>query len=222
MTLIICSLLFIAAMANARNLRVIADSPKVLIRSAPPIPHYRSAVHDVFVKPYNRDGGRYRFDPFSHQEPKAAIAKLTGNAGVEGVIRIEQSLPPSGPIRIFGNITGLRPGPHGFHIHQKGDITGGCGSTGSHYNPAKLDHGAKESYARHVGDLGNIIADQNGVAHIDTIDDIASLTGHYNILGRAFVVHEKEDDLGRGGDDGSRKTGNAGGRLACGVIGLVE
>jgi Cu-Zn family superoxide dismutase len=81
-------------------------------------------------------------------------------------------------------------------------------------------HGGKNDTERHVGDLGNIEADATGVANIDFTDSIISLRGPHNIIGRALVVHNGTDDLGRGGTDESRKTGSAGGRYACGVIGI--
>lgn len=73
---------------------------------------------------------------------------------------------------------------------------------------------------RHVGDLGNIIANHEGIASINLIDKVIDLEGPHNIIGRAVVVHEKEDDLGKGGHPDSLTTGNAGGRVACGVIGI--
>lgn len=59
-------------------------------------------------------------------------------------------------------IEGITPGLHGFHIHEKGDLSGGCKSAGGHYNPFGMTHGSRESEERHVGDLGNIEADENG------------------------------------------------------------
>lgn len=76
---------------------------------------------------------------------------------------------------------------------------------------------------RHVGDLGNVKADSDGTVRVKIVDTILSLNGENSILGRAVVVHEGEDDLGKGTGDleaGSKKTGNAGGRMACGVIGI--
>ena len=76
---------------------------------------------------------------------------------------------------------------------------------------------------RHVGDLGNVNADENGRVSVKIVDTFLSLSGENNILGRAVVIHEGEDDLGKGKGElqaGSMKTGNAGGRLACGVIGI--
>jgi len=83
-------------------------------------------------------------------------------------------------------------------------------------------HGAPDGDKRHHGDLGNIVADNQNTAVINISDTVIQLTGPNSIVGRAFVVHEKEDDLGLGGDDGSTKTGNAGSRLACGIVFIVQ
>ncbi|XP_071193450.1 superoxide dismutase [Cu-Zn]-like [Salvelinus alpinus] len=76
--------------------------------------------------------------------------------------------------------------------------------------------------ARHVGDLGNVTAGADSVAKINIQDKILTLTGPYSIIGRTMVIHEKADDLGKGGNEESLKTGNAGGRQACGVIGITQ
>uniref|UniRef100_A0A1B0DD22 Superoxide dismutase [Cu-Zn] n=1 Tax=Phlebotomus papatasi TaxID=29031 RepID=A0A1B0DD22_PHLPP len=86
----------------------------------------------------------------------------------------------------------------------------------------KLHHGAPNDEIRHRGDLGNVQADQNGRAFTSFSDHVISLNGLNSVIGRAVVVHEAEDDLGRGNNADSRKTGNAGGRLACGVIGVAS
>jgi len=83
----------------------------------------------------------------------------------------------------------------------------------------QIRHGAPEDTYRHVGDLGNIYAGNDGVAIIDVQDSHLSLNGLNSIIGRGVVIHAGKDDLGKGGDEGSLKTGNAGGRVACAVIG---
>jgi Cu-Zn family superoxide dismutase len=82
-------------------------------------------------------------------------------------------------------------------------------------------HGAPNDTERHVGDLGNIEAGNNGVATVNITDSVISLHGGHSIIGRALVVHNGTDDLGRAGTDESKKTGTAGSRVACGVIGIL-
>lgn len=85
----------------------------------------------------------------------------------------------------------------------------------------QVKHGAPEETVRHVGDLGNIKANAEGVAQINITDTMISLSGPNSILGRAFVVHSQEDDLGKGNSTVSQETGNAGDRWACGVVGIL-
>ncbi|PSO83339.1 MAG: superoxide dismutase family protein [Cyanobacteria bacterium QS_4_48_99] len=141
------------------------------------------------------------------------------NSGVSGVVRFSQDSENS-PTSIEAEVTGLTPGKHGFHVHEFGDITEGCTSAGSHFNPFGKTHAGPNDENRHVGDLGNVEANSDGVAKLKTQDNMIKLTGPNTVIGRTMVVHVGEDDLGRGGDDESLKTGNAGGRLACGVIGV--
>ncbi len=96
-----------------------------------------------------------------------------------------------------------------------------AGRCGPHFNPAGKKHGGPRDAERHAGDLGNITADARGVATIDIVDRQIALQGPNSIVGRAMVVHAVADDLGRGGNEESTKTGNAGARLACGVVALA-
>jgi len=147
-----------------------------------------------------------------------------GNPGISGSAVLEQK-GSNGPVTITGEITGLPPfSTHGFHVHETGDVRGTrpCDSTGGHFNPFNKDHGAPTDANRHVGDLGNIVADSSGKASINIEDKLISLNGKKtNIIGRAFVLHANPDDLGRGGSPMSKTTGNAGARIACGVIGVL-
>lgn len=148
-----------------------------------------------------------------------AVAVLKGNSSVEGVVTLTQE--NDGPTTVKVKVSGLTPGLHGFHLHEYGDTTNGCISTGAHFNPNGLTHGAPEDEIRHAGDLGNIVANEDGVAEATIVDKQIPLSGPTSVVGRAFVVHELEDDLGKGGHELSLSTGNAGGRLACGVVGLT-
>lgn len=82
----------------------------------------------------------------------------------------------------------MTPGQHGFHVHEFGDNTNGCTSAGPHYNPHNKEHGAPEDANRHVGDLGNVQADANGVAKINIQDAQITLNGQQSIIGRSLVV----------------------------------
>lgn len=95
-------------------------------------------------------------------------------------------------------------------------------SAGPHFNPHGKEHGAPTYENRHAGDLGNVVANDAGSAKIDISDKQISLSGSLSILGRTVVVHADVDDLGDGGHELSKSTGNAGARLACGVIGICK
>ena len=125
-----------------------------------------------------------------------------------------------GGLTLNGTIQGLTPGLHGFHIHQFGELGQLCAAAGPHLNPHGKTHGAPDSRERHVGDLGNVQADANGVVNVQIRDNVLALEGVNSLIGRGLVVHEKADDMGRGGNEESKKTGNAGKRVGCGVVGV--
>jgi Cu/Zn superoxide dismutase len=150
------------------------------------------------------------------EEVVKAIAQLEHTVDdVQGFVKFKQK--PGQPTIIKGIVKGLTPGKHGFHIHEFGDLSDGCASAGGHYNPDGVDHGSLDK--GHVGDLGNVVADQSGTARFQIKAERVVLS---DIVGRAIVIHADEDDLGRGGDEESLKTGNAGDRVGCGVIRLRE
>uniref|UniRef100_F1CYZ4 Superoxide dismutase [Cu-Zn] n=1 Tax=Haberlea rhodopensis TaxID=121481 RepID=F1CYZ4_9LAMI len=152
-----------------------------------------------------------------------AVAIISGtNNNVKGFVHFSQHTAAGGGggTHVKGRIMGLTPGLHAFHIHALGDTTNGCISTGPHFNPLKKNHGSPTDEERHAGDLGNIVAGSDGVAEISISDKQIPLTGEYSILGRAVVVHADPDDLGRGGHELSKTTGNAGARVGCGIVGL--
>ncbi|XP_021738292.1 superoxide dismutase [Cu-Zn] 2-like isoform X2 [Chenopodium quinoa] len=125
------------------------------------------------------------------------VAVISGaNNTINGSLHFIQT--SNGITHVKGRIAGLTPGLHGFHIHSLGDTTNGCNSTGPHFNPLKKDHGAPFDSERHAGDLGNIVANSDGVAEVSIIDSQIPLSGQHSILGRAVVVHADPDDLGRG------------------------
>jgi len=149
-----------------------------------------------------------------------AVCVLKGEV-VNGTIYFEQE--GEGPVTVSGEVQGLTDGDHGFHVHQFGDNTNGCTSAGPHFNPHGALHGAPEDGKgnRHAGDLGNIQA-EGGTSKVNIVDSLITLTGEESIIGRTVVVHADVDDLGQGGHELSKTTGNAGARSACGVIGIAK
>lgn len=124
--------------------------------------------------------------------------------------------------RITGELFNLSPGLHGFHVHELGDLSDNCAGAGGHYNPFGRNHGAPYDEDRHVGDLGNIEFGELLEAEVSIQDHLVKLGGDTSVIGRAIVVHEGTDDLGRGGYEDSLTTGHAGPRAACCLIEAAE
>ena len=145
--------------------------------------------------------------------PKMGVAGLSPTKGnkARGTIVLRET---DDGLHITGKVTGLTPGLHGFHIHEYGDVrTPDASAAGGHYNPTGVAHGGPQDEEHHAGDLGNIKADEDGVARVDIQAPWLKL--HF-ILGRSIVVHAGEDDLK------SQPSGDAGARVAIGVIGIAE
>jgi superoxide dismutase, Cu-Zn family len=156
-----------------------------------------------------------------------AISFLSVNARAQGTKLIAKLNPASGS-QVTGTVTftaagdgaqavldiiGLKPGKHGFHIHDKGDCSDPkANSAGAHFNPTHSHHGGPDTAERHAGDFGNIEADASGKVHVELKMKGLKLSGADSIVGKSVIVHEKEDDLK------TDPTGNSGDRVACGVI----
>lgn len=129
-------------------------------------------------------------------------------------------------LHIKYKIQNLPKGYHGFHIHQFGDLTLGCKTAGPHFNTYKKNiHGGPKSKIKHNGDLGNIYnmkPSTSGTKIVSSNVLNLNLKNKNSIIGRSIIVHKDRDDLGKGNNLESLKTGNAGARLACGVIGISK
>ena len=153
-----------------------------------------------------------------HAGPNTAVCVLIPTSGsrVNGTLKFVET---DGKVTISGTIRNLTPGKHGFHIHEFGDISDldKGKSTGGHFAPGGHDHGKPSDDAanRHVGDLGNIEAGPDGVAQVNITDSIVDLHGENSIIGRGVVVHAEEDKF-------TQPTGDAGGRVAIGTIGVAK
>ncbi|GKT62661.1 superoxide dismutase [Colletotrichum tofieldiae] len=153
-------------------------------------------------------------------KPGMFFAVVRGDSKVTGSVVFEQE-SESAPTKITWDITGNDANAkRGMHIHTFGDNTNGCTSAGPHFNPHNKGHGAPEDEDRHVGDLGNIETDAQGNSKGTVTDKHVKLIGPESVIGRTVVVHGGTDDLGKGQNEESKKTGNAGPRPACGVIGI--
>ena len=145
------------------------------------------------------------------------------NEGIRGTVKFSEDVKNS-RVKIDLNISGLIPNSlHGFHVHEAGDLSDKCTSACAHFNPYGNTHGCPGMSNRHVGDLGNIKTNSKGDAKYTFYDNMIKLRGtKCNIIGRGLIIHEDEDDCGEGGDAESLKTGNAGKRIACAVIGYAK
>lgn len=153
-------------------------------------------------------------EAFAEVERAICVLHPTEGNKVSGTVTFTRD---GNTVKVEADIEGLTPGLHGFHIHENGDCSAADGtSAGGHFNPDGSDHGGPDDQERHVGDLGNIEAGEDGRGRLELTDSLITFTGANSIIGRAVVVHANEDDLT------SQPTGDAGGRVACGVIGVAK
>src|ERR1700736_4285739 len=159
------------------------------------------------------------------------IATSLGNVAAQDVAKAVATLKPASGSQVTGTVTftksddgvqvvadveNLKPGKHGFHIHEKGDCSAAdASSAGAHFNPTHKHHDGPVGPDHHTGDLGNLEADASGKAHLDWKGKL-SLSGKDSIIGKSVVVHEKEDDLK------TDPSGNSGARIACGAINAAD
>ncbi len=155
--------------------------------------------------------------------PPTAIAVVSATSGntVSGWVLFER-LDDEGNFSISAEISGLEPNStHGFHIHEFGDQSKSDGtSAGGHYNPEGFDHALPGDpdvhHHRHAGDLGNLTADDQGVARFEGRFETFTINDGWNpILGRSIIIHALADN-------GGQPTGNAGARIGIGVIGIAN
>ena len=145
------------------------------------------------------------------QRASVQLQPTKGNKA-SGTVNFHQR---AGKVRVVADVSGLVPGrEHGFHIHEAGDCSSGDGmSAKGHFNPHMKPHGHHGGAERHAGDLPSLKADEKGNAKLEQdVDIITVAPGPAGIVGRGVIVHADPDDYK------TQPTGNAGARLACGVI----
>ena len=151
--------------------------------------------------------------PMAHAAEAVALIKGTSpDSKITGEAKFEET---EGGLKITVTVNNAPPGEHGIHIHENGDCGNLGNAAGSHFNPDKVTHGylPADGFAKaHAGDLGNIEISQEGKGKLETFVPGLTLTeSKYAVAGKAVILHEKEDNFGQ-------PTGNAGSRIACGVI----
>lgn len=151
-----------------------------------------------------------------------AIAVFQGT--INGTVKF---IEVNNMVNIIIDLKGLNKNSlHGFHVHECGDLTDGCNSACAHFNPFNTTHGCPGMKERHVGDLGNLRTDLFGNSKYMMSDNMIKLSGdNSNIIGRMLIIHQDPDDCGQGiGElrEESLKTGNAGKRIACAIIGYAK
>ena len=143
-------------------------------------------------------------------EAKATIESKSGST-VTGWAKFREE---AGGVKVVVHVEKAPPGTHGLHIHEKGDCSDPeAKSAGGHFNPTAADHAGPMDEKHHAGDLGNIEVKADGTGHLEITSKMLTVAeGPNSVVGRSVVFHEKADDLK------TQPTGNAGGRLGCGVI----
>ncbi|MCK6406870.1 MAG: superoxide dismutase family protein [Rhodocyclaceae bacterium] len=141
---------------------------------------------------------------------EAVLAPTKGNA-VQGKVTFREE---EGKVLVTASVSGLTPGAHGFHIHEKGDCSApDATSAGGHFNPHGKPHGHPGHGEHHAGDMPELVADASGNASLSaSLSGITIGGGAANIIGRGVIVHAAPDDFK------TQPTGNSGARVACGVI----
>lgn len=143
-----------------------------------------------------------------------AVVHPLGDSKVKGTVTFTQQ---DGGVEVVAELTGLATGEHGFHIHEFGDCSMADGvCAGAHFNPAGAPHAGPDDAKRHVGDLGNIKADESGRAMYKRVDKLLALNGPNSIIGRSVIVHAGRDDLT------TQPSGDAGARVGCGAVGIAD
>jgi Cu-Zn family superoxide dismutase len=143
------------------------------------------------------------------------LAPSAAGSTAQGMVHFQQNA--DGSVEVQADLTGVPAGTHGFHVHDKGDCGDSGNAAGGHYNPTSMPHGAPDATSHHAGDFGNVTADANGDVHARfTTRAITVADGPTSVVGHAVILHANADDLT------TQPTGNAGARIACGVVTLHE
>jgi Cu-Zn family superoxide dismutase len=140
----------------------------------------------------------------------AALQPISGSTA-NGAVHFQELA--DGSVQVDVDLKGVPAGVHGFHIHDKGSCADNGMAAGGHFNPMAQSHGAPDAMPHHAGDFGNVTANANGEVHAQFVTKSVTLSaGAASAVGHAVILHANPDDLV------TQPTGNAGGRIACGIV----
>jgi superoxide dismutase, Cu-Zn family len=153
------------------------------------------------------------FAACAHTKGPMAIAHMTPISGshAHGTVHFQEL--GDGSVDVTVDLSGVPPGVHGFHLHEKGDCSDNGNAAGGHFNPTNMPHGSPQDESHHAGDFGNITADANGEvhAHFNTVS-VTVHAGTRSVVGHSVILHANPDDFV------TQPSGNSGPRIACGII----
>lgn len=157
------------------------------------------------------DGTTIEPDPAGGPAPTEAQILAKSDSTLSGTVTLT---PTEGGVVVVVDVTGVAPGKHGVHFHERADCSASDGtSAGGHFDPDGHDHALPSKSPRHLGDLGNIEVRADGTGRLEVTREGANLRAGdpRSFVGRGLVVHADEDD-------GGQPTGNAGERIGCAEI----
>ncbi|HEY2094767.1 MAG TPA: superoxide dismutase family protein [Thermoanaerobaculia bacterium] len=158
----------------------------------------------------------FLFAACAHTPQPMATTTLAplGSATAHGHVHFQQQ--KDGTVEVTVDLTGLAPNTtHGFHVHDKASCADFGNAAGGHYNPTNAPHGAPDAASHHAGDFGNVTSDASGEVHTTFMTHSITVGGMNDVNGHAVILHANPDDLT------SQPSGNAGPRIACGVVQLM-
>ncbi|KAJ0180296.1 hypothetical protein K1T71_003700 [Dendrolimus kikuchii] len=226
-------LLWLVAVLQGKTIQGIPGYGRnLIIKTIPEVEGIQSNLYEIYMEPYLYGLGQQSYPVVNRAEKQTGGRNAPGlqaivylkpdeESGVDGELIFTQ-LIPNGPVAIEGNVTGLAAGLHGVHIHQTGDIKDNCKNIGPHFHGYYGRHGGPRDPVRHVGDLGNIKAEEGANLEVRIIDHLISLTGPRSIIGRSIGISKGEDDYGRSSTEDSALTGTSGETIACGIIAYLH
>ncbi len=163
--------------------------------------------------PIKSSGNNFVKESKAKTDKAIAIISPAKGSTVKGIVNFTSV---EGGVKIVADLEGLKPGKHGFHIHEYGDCSApDFSSAGNHFNPNKGKHAGPDDPYRHAGDLGNLEAESDGKAHFEWVDNLITLDGENGIVGKSVVVHADPDDFH------TQPSGASGAKIGCGVIQAV-